>query len=154
MNDLLSRIEHLSGADREVDWLIAEHLGQIPAHTVREVGWDHDWFRHPGEFILVRYPGADDRAGCETWKPAPVTGSLDAITTLIERKLPGWAWYVQSIGVDPYPACSADLWIPAQRTQGLPVEAVRRAEAATAPLALCLAFLRALSNPTRSKEGG
>lgn len=140
---LLERVQKATGPDREIDWDIADALQLIPAHRVIDVGWDHVWYRHPGETILSRVPGSDQFAGVESWSPLNITASLDAIAALIDSRLndtPGVAHYpaemtLSSVGLDgPWKAA---IWL-GEESDGQYVKAP------TAPLALCAAFLQAM----------
>jgi len=125
---LLERVKAATGPDREIDRLIGETLSaEYQPRNVYRRG--HYIGNRP---VLLRVARDYPR----------YTASLDAITALIERELPGWAWFVQKIDVAGN-ASSADLWIPAQRTQGLRVERCYE-QAATPPLALTAAFLSAM----------
>ena len=76
---------------------------------------------------------------------APYTASLDAITALIEREMPGWA---QGSGTSP-PSCSqGPAW--ASMTEMKDCDADPFVYAATEPLARCLAFClaKAAKEPT------
>lgn len=71
----------------------------------------------------------DPYADAEYYCYPPYTTSLDAITGLIERELPGWTRLSCSDGW-------ASIWM---RKKGL-VESIH---APTEPLALCIAFVKA-----------
>ncbi len=89
MKALLDRVEGGTGADREINWLIAEAFDEVPPHAVRDVGFDYDWFRKPGDFALWK---ANDSAGCDMslWEPAKRATSIDAAVALYQREMPGW----------------------------------------------------------------
>lgn len=91
LSELIERVGKLTGPDRETDWLIAEHFGEVPPHRIMEIGWDYIWYRRPGEFVLWRPTDSEGRR-VETWSPAAHTASLDAAIAFKERMLPGWFW--------------------------------------------------------------
>lgn len=86
---LITRLAKLDGPDREVDWLIADHFTEIPKHTIREIGWDYDWWRGPNEYSLKKAIDSEGRR-IDTWSPNAYTASVDAAIALAERVLPGW----------------------------------------------------------------
>jgi hypothetical protein len=133
LSDLIERVRKAEGPDRELDCYL-EALSD--GRTIRES-------IHPqyGRQLLARNsrPPHD-----EYWidhpdnGTKPYTGSLDAITALIEKELPGCAY-----GFDNGPKTHlafVDRHDHAVRFLG----ARWTAEAATIPLALCLAFLLSL----------
>lgn len=72
LTEALSKIEGLSGPDRELDAAIIRSLA----------GGSRDhWFDAWGEWT------SDDKA-------PPLTASLDASLALVERLLPGWSWRI------------------------------------------------------------
>lgn len=68
------------------------------------------------------------------YSPWPITSSLDAALALVREKLPGWAWSVTSSTFEVH--FHAVLWTRAEPQQS--------AQAATPPLAILAALLRAL----------
>lgn len=82
--------------------------------------------------------------------------NIDAAIALVERKLPGWAWYVQKIeGVPsraPIKDCEADLWVPGAKDAEIVWDGPRRfrADGATVPLAIIAALLSALTSGASS----
>ena len=72
------------------------------------------------------------------------TDSIDAALGLVERVLPGWMWYVGSVGENDMP----------QATITEPVEDCRDfvGHAPTAPLAILLALLRALAQESQDAQ--
>lgn len=84
---LIARLEALTVPDREVDWRVAESLGDIPAHSIRDIGFDYDWYRRPNDFALWKATDSEGRS-MELWQPKPVTSSIDAAVALCERVLP------------------------------------------------------------------
>ena len=68
------------------------------------------------------------------------TESLDAITALVDRTLPGWTWGINGADPELDNVCVSELW------RGDPNRAPMDrayAEAPTSALALCLALVRA-----------
>lgn len=96
-SELIARLEALTGPDREVDWRVAESLGDIPSHSIREVGFDYDWYRRPNDFALWKATDSEGRS-VELWQPKLVTGSIDAAVALCERVLPNFLWHA---GINP-----------------------------------------------------
>jgi hypothetical protein len=89
IQELIERLEKLTGPDRGVDWLIAELFGEIPEHRIIDVGWDYDWYRHTGDFTLWRATDSEGRS-VEHWSPKPVTNSVDAALNFLKEQLPDW----------------------------------------------------------------
>lgn len=83
---LAERAEKATGPDRELDWLIAEAVGEVPAHSIRTIGFDYDWYRKPDEWMLWRAKDSEGRS-VETWTPKKRTASIDAATTLVPEGL-------------------------------------------------------------------
>jgi hypothetical protein len=74
--------------DREVDWLIADALGEVPEHVIQgPMGTPYGWFRREGQWSLARTKESDVYAGVESWSPKPRTASLDAAMSLVPE---GW----------------------------------------------------------------
>lgn len=81
---LADRCEAAEGADRELDWLIAIALNEVPIHSVTTgAGMPYGWFRREGQWSLIKTKESDPRAGIDTWTPEPRTASLDAAITLV-----------------------------------------------------------------------
>lgn len=78
LEQLIGRLEAASEGSRPLDWLIAEELGD-EAFRLKAAAWP--------PFA----PGSKIDKGIPAY-----TTSIDAIVALIERKLPGWSWGVQS----------------------------------------------------------
>ena len=94
MDDLIQRIEAAEGADRELNWLIAEALGEIPYHVIQgPVGIPYGWFRGEGEWSLKCIKASDVYSGVESWSPKPYTASIDAALTLVPE---GYDWSLDS----------------------------------------------------------
>ena len=132
MNDLIARLEAAEEGSRELDWLIADYLGEIPQHEIREVGWNYVWWRRPKDFYLSKANDAEGR-NIETWAPKRRTTNLQAAVDLVPEGLSflvgkdhrtGWA----TLGQPAKP--SGTMW-----DEGY--------EAKTPALALCAAILRA-----------
>jgi hypothetical protein len=117
--DLLRDLETAEAGSRE-----------LSDRVLLALGWMKDdyapWLRPDGVYLNPR------NGGCNP------TEDLNACVALVPE---GWAWLVQRVDA-PGHASSADLWIPAQRTQGLKKERAR-ADAATPALAFCAALVRA-----------
>ena len=155
MNDplveLVERVTKATGPDRILDrdlCLALNYIAYSPSPLNLRPSEDDD-----AEWLDYEIVEDGKLVDCSDRAPE-LTGSTDASLALSEAKLPGWAWFVQKIeGVPsraPQKDCVADLWLPAVKTQGLRVERAT-ADAATPPLAIILALLRALSSQEAAK---
>jgi len=132
---LAERVERVTGPDRELDWLIAEAVGEVPVHSIRTIGFDYDWYRKPDEWTLWRAKDSEGRS-VETWTPKKRTASLDAAMTLVDENA---FW---RLGNDP-----ADFKATVTSGDGRAVDFdFHHAVAATPALALTAASLRALAS--------
>jgi hypothetical protein len=123
---LAARCEAATGADREIDGAIALAFGW----TLQKMRGDaKPYWRKPGEtkFYTRELSG-----------PPAYTSSIDDITALIQRELPGWDWQVASKREDR-DGCPAHVHGVFDR------ELLREGCAATPALALCAAFCRAMA---------
>lgn len=144
MNDellrLAERCEAATGPDRELDAaiLVATSEGlRLPL----EGEIDND------DIVLGDVVCTKGFVGSSLSSP-DFTNSLDkAVSLVLER----WAWLVEYVGVEPYPPCTADLWVPLQREDGsnFPRCSV---DAATPALALCAASLRSRAHPLKGEQ--
>jgi hypothetical protein len=95
---LAERCEKATGPDREIDYRMAYGLGwrfdgyhlarDLPCLSDEQFANLHNLagqWKRPG-VVDWPYPGTNHAEPC-VW-----TASLDAITALIERELPGWRW--------------------------------------------------------------
>ena len=156
--ELRERLEKASGPDREIDALIALAWQEPNEHYKQPL-------RYP---ILLppenQRPGILERveiSGVSVYSAPKVTGSLDAIVSLIERKLPGLLTGFRTVGVwapDHHwagkPVCEAMLMDvgdcdsaepfcpPEDRDEDEVCEF--EAKHCTPALALCLAFVKAM----------
>lgn len=78
---------NLDKPSREADWNISNALGNIPKHTVREIGFDYDWYRNAGDFWLRKAIDSEGRQ-IESWSPPAYTESIDAALSLVPE---GWS---------------------------------------------------------------
>lgn len=86
ITDLIKALESAEGPSRELDWGIADLFGEVPEHTIREIGFDYDWFRRPNEYALWKATDSEGRQ-VDFWQPPAVTASVDAAIALCERVL-------------------------------------------------------------------
>jgi len=123
---LLERVKAATGPDREIDLEIALFAGWT---HVRMKGDAKPYWRKPGETqYFMRY------------EPPRYTASLDAITALIERELPGLCLSVgQNVHHFYWFASLGDV-----DDDGVPREVASGHSEFTAPLALTVAFLSAM----------
>ena len=78
---LAERCERAAIGTRELDWLIADALGEIPQHSIRTIGFDYAWYRKPDEFALWKAADSEGRS-VDLWQPVERSTSLDAATSL------------------------------------------------------------------------
>lgn len=143
LRDLLERVERATAPDRYLDWLLAETFGEIPKHSVREVGWDYDWYRAPGEFTLWKALDAEGRSVTH-WSPEKRTASIDSALALVEKANPG-AW-IELNGPRKYlniPSPVPNVW-KAEVTTEWTAMTPPYGWGPTAPLAILAALLKAL----------
>lgn len=135
LSELIERVRNATGPDRELDGEITTALGDGPGD-----GWE--LITHsPGMFMMDA--GRWIKGG-RIRTPKPFTASLDAITALIEKKLPGWDWGASSLGDD---GTFGEIW-----EHGWHDDTVVNTTHRTAPLALCLAFLLALQSQDKDHD--
>lgn len=130
--ELAERCEKATGPDREIECLIAVEAGDVPAGYTR-----HDAFT----WICPQPPFMN-----LTYSPAYFTASLDAITALIERELPGWyraSGFNTEADADDILADGhfAVLALPSEESR----DPIRIAACASEALARCAAFCRAMA---------
>ena len=127
--ELAARCEKATGPDRDLAKDIARALEMAPDDVVTQgYGWREDssgWWLATGE---------DARVCPKRIDPPPVLSSLDAITALIERELPGWE-RASSSHRGEY---QASVYTPGYSPPIL-------GHAATEALARCAAFCRAMA---------
>lgn len=124
--NLLERVEKAEGADRELDArLFAALAARDPDRLAALIAERADQF--PDRNVWLE--------GARDWQVKPYTASLDAALALVERKLPGWTWRLDSPDTPSEPAF-ARLSGP-ERRSGV-------GWAKTPALALLAALLRAL----------
>jgi len=129
LDALISRVEEGAGEDRELDGLVAQAA----------LGFTHDGEAEPyRKWSKIAKDGAIV-SGSASVMIRDYTSSLDAVLSLMEAKLPGWAWQ----------AGSSDGGSIARVAQ----DGLRRADgvAATPARALLAATLRALQE---TRHGG
>ena len=146
LQSLLERVEKATGPDREIDCVLRAVLD---GYTVREESNQiiarcnakpHDEY-----MIGAIDPGREQRNftewRCQTWEAPHATSSLDAVLALVEEKLPGADWMLNSGKTRPNePRYGAGI-----NFRPTPDGAfVHVAESEHAPLALLAALLRAL----------
>lgn len=102
LSDLITRVEGASGADRELDALIAAQFKIIAARLYGLAdGYTYD-FRVSDDLVNVEVwescgDGNDNRQLRRA--PSPYTASVDAALSLLERVLPGWTWSIGNLRV-------------------------------------------------------
>lgn len=140
---LIERLEKLTGPSKEVNWLIADQFGMVPEHSIREIGFDYEWFRHPGEFVLWKALDAEGRS-VTYWLAPEYTASLDAVIALIERELPGWRIEMRIGEWPPHYPGGVVLWN--NDTKAKTSVFGIAAKGATPAIALMIALLRSKPN--------
>jgi hypothetical protein len=134
MSDLPSRIEAATGAERELDCALVKLIyGVNPYPTAYP---ERDWEFYTDELPIQTVPR--------------YTASVDAALVLVDAKLPGWGFDLHRWpeGVVSGPPWECELFEPGviYKTGHGPT-----GEAATAPLAILAALLRALT-PSPGEE--
>lgn len=132
--DIARRCEEAKAADKSIDGAILRGLGwTVSPRFVSKLSWVKD-------DNIIR---ADE---------SRLTRSIDAITALIERELPGWIWRIYSAVPEteisqqlPPQAAMTELHANHEPFYGQVLVTC----AATEPLAFCAAFCRAMA----AKEG-
>lgn len=139
---LLSRLEAATGPDREIDARFAVSCGAVIMRHDAAAGFAffHADEEFPRAAFLSNCTQGEDEAYRSLGQCLSVeryTASIDAALALAERMLPGWMWYVGSVGENDMP----------QATVTEPAEDCRDfvGHAPTAPVAILIALLRALS---------
>jgi len=133
LRTLLDRVEQGEGADRTINWDIADAFGMVPAHRIVETGFDYDWYRKAGDTALWKANDSEGRS-VSLWQPEDVTGSIDAVVSLVEKVLPGWDHGYESGDCVAF----GKVW-----SQGRHDDTVVRGEARTPARAILAATLRA-----------
>lgn len=135
LSELIERVRQATGPDRELDAALFIALVEPTWHTSPKdpgaVAADKQYFWPEGKLKYLT----------RNSKVAPYyTASVDAITALIEKKLPGWKW---NIGHDANDELHATIWHGVTEHDEY---------APTAPLALCLSFLLALHSQEQNSD--
>lgn len=147
-SELIGRLEAASEGSRELD---GEVLWLVDRPRALRAYWNAA-FGMPKELPEDFRPSGLGLQGIIAAAPT-FTTSLDAIVALIERKLPGeagWAW-----GTSDNPMIverfNAEAWV---RCYDARRDNTRwEARSSTAPLALCIALLRALQHQGEAERG-
>lgn len=151
LSSLISRVEKATGPDRELDARIWAYFA-----GVKYVGHNVPYGDVHGR-TQVEYTVPPKRTRMVTNFPQtphaePVTTSVDAAISLVERVLPGWGWVVESnthhikACLNPEfgdPVGKYPHWAAVSNTSSRKFE-----DAATPAIALVLATLRALQSQT------
>jgi hypothetical protein len=134
LSELIERVERAEGPDREIDKQIWFALFCVPNE-----GQINKILGGPFDAARYRYLTKDDFLPSDGTLSPAYTSSLDAIVGLIERELPGWLGDVD--------VCTswADDGSFGARLFPPKVDTNYASQATTPALAMCGAFLRALS---------
>lgn len=97
--ELIEALEKAEGPSKQLDFDIAGVLGLVPNHTVREVGFDYDWYRSPDNYTLWKALDSEGRR-VASWSAKPYTSSIDAALTLVPD---GALWGVDNDTPGSYP---------------------------------------------------
>ncbi len=139
LSELRERLEKASGGDLEIDALILCAVAAPPGSFVKQSPINGAWVVY--EDVAIPKYGHVRVSWYRTdgWR---LTESLDAIVSLIERKLPGWAYGFASPD-DPEndPALQRQFFSGRLRKANVILRAHHPASPA---LALCLAFVKAM----------
>lgn len=129
--DLIRRLESGSGADRELDCLLAEKL----------LGFTHDGQPEPFRKWSERRCGSE-YSGSASVMISAYTSSLDAALSLVERMLPGSFYFLAKGKVAPEePLFAARIY---KRDSVEDEDVIGEAEHDDLPRATLIALLRAL----------
>lgn len=142
---VLERLRAATGPDRELDAAI-----EVATFVPSEWRMDCRQGSKSGTCV-VTYIDHRGKRTTGTYRAPSVTYSLDAALALVERVLPGWSWGVSRLDaglVAGVVAAPVDVEPDHEEDWGC-----QSAEAATGPLALCIAALQALSTRAPA-EGG
>ena len=134
---LIEALEKAKEGSAELDWLIADYLGEIPEHKITETG-NYGWHRRRTQLYLTRYLDSEGRRP-RTWLPDCRSQSVDVALEFVPEGL--------KVSIEQL--CSADGWIVKLRNK--PGEYPARLWTAThitLPCAVVDAALRA-----RQEEG-
>jgi len=163
--EIVARLEAASVGSREIDGLLARHFCWHRVEPRHMRGSAGGWIA-PEDFIGLNGDGSpklDGLHGTSIYRDPPrLTQSIDAALALADRVLPGGYWRVHRL--PPLEAVYAPYWA----TFG-PAGGQEAATGNTAPLALCIAILKARTaaeadavgrseataqNTTANSEGG
>jgi hypothetical protein len=149
LKDLITRVEAATGPDREIDMLLADHLG-IVAEAFSAQGFRFDSDKVDFGVPFFRDPGACGGGGF-AWVAPAYTASIDAALALVDRAHPGWRYHIYSAEVfdakRPFVRLMQPGWSRLSREQQPFGEG--RAEAETLPLAILAALLRSIEGGER-----
>lgn len=156
-DELIARLEGLTGPDREADGEVMFSLFAKPAGQNGYL-WPED---DPSWAFAIKFPGKDrawfekvrgtaERETIIIWRDGdpilmnslrvpPLTASLDAAIALVERMLPGCRWRVEHLPPSGETAFGKPCWA----TCGMPGEQ-EQAVASKPAIALLIALLRSL----------
>lgn len=152
ISTLIERLEKATVPDRELDGLIAKHVEGLSFGFCGEEGWSCGECRD-GNSCGVPLGLHDERTAYpRDWRYDErlphYTGSIDAALGLVERVLPGQAVIMAHGRETPQePLGAACIFNGMSSDSGEAAEA----EAATLPLAICLATLRAIKHREQGK---
>ena len=131
-SDLTTLIERLEAAEvgnGELSALVMQSL-VVPGGAVRQSPFNGAWCVYDGLRLW------EQRGGWHRPEGWPTTTSLDAALALAERVLPGWGWCIRT---DDTGQCFANVFPKCPNTDRIYFDVY----AATHPLALCIAILKA-----------
>ncbi len=138
---LSKRCEEAKGPDREIDRAI--FCAFNPEFSGPEWKWYGMGLRHECD-------GSDARTlPSASHTPARYTASLDTLTALIERELPGWSFGLHTHLKNDVTFSHAEAGL-SRAYISTAVPSLLIATASTTPLALCAAFCRAMAERTEA----
>lgn len=137
-SEILARLEAATGPDREIDCMIG-YAVDLTAHlTEDQLSFRQSADCRKQDWAIIAETFAPDSGLFWSDYLPPYTASLDAVTALIESELPGW---VRSVAGRSREGFKASVWSD---------YALSSARAATEPLALLTATIRALADKEAS----
>lgn len=142
MSDLLAALERAEIGSDELSARVICAVAAPPGSFVKQSPLNGAW---------CIYDGVDTRGRDRSWEKRgwhrpdgwPVTTSLDAIVSLIEREMPGWDWSVHRHKQGAEPSLR-DAWAGLRAPpKGIVSGILHEANGYTPALALCIAFVKA-----------
>lgn len=142
IDELIERCRKAEGGDRELDAEIASIVRYHPYGPFHWLDRSPEAVYAPTHAGWLGFTLPGEGTPRDAWASHEYTSSIDAITALIEKELPGWDWGAECLHED---RSYGKVWV-----HGWHDDTVVEDSAPTAPLALCLAFLLAIQSKETS----